>query len=359
MHLKKKNKLDEFHLRNKIENIILKTNIKPCIYYQVNLNISKNKLNNFYYKGNFYRNKLVNNALHFSYSMNNKEEEEKKNKIIDYNNENLIDLSKEKDYIIRLLFQELTFDEIKKIINNPEFYIRNNYVRHILDFFHQKYKLYEILNFEENNIKNESEDHKINRLIRNQKNEIINRANNEEKDLEEINLKKGLIKNVKEEIKRRKLNQQKMNSQIEQNNIILKNILLKTTKDVYRKINLSSHDFKNHLFMEKLRNKNIENLTALNNKIDNNSNEIIINPFPINESKNEVKNHEINKSKIFPTMPNPRHSKRNYTKNVRLKQLKKNMLEKETQNFINRYVSEIKECFNNKDKNNYLPLITN
>ena len=49
-------------------------------------------------------------------------------------------------------------------------------------------------------------------------------------------------------------------------------------------------------------------------------------------------------------MPNPRHVRRNSTKNVRLKQLKKNMLEKETQNFINRYVSEIKECFNNKTK---------
>ena len=358
MYLKKKT-LEEFHLRNKIENIILRTNIKPCVNYQDNLFMAKVKLNQYLYKGQFYRNKLVNNALQFSYSMNNKEEEEKKNKIIDYNNENLIDLSKEKDYIIRLLFKELTFEEIKKIINNPEFYIRNDYIRHFLDFFHQKYKLYEILNFEENNIKNESEDHKINRLIRSQKNEIINRANNEEKDLEEIQLKKGLAQNLKEEIKKRKLNQQKINSQNEQNNIILKNILLDSKKDVQRKINLSSNDFKNYLMKERIKNKNIENLTALNNKIDSNPNEIIINPFSLNESKSDVKNSVINKSKLFPTMPNPRHVKRNYTKNVRLKQLKKNMLEKETQNFINRYVSEIKECFNNKDKNNYLPLITN
>ena len=251
MYLKKKNKLEEFHLRNKIENIILKTNIKPCAIYQDNLFIAKMKMNQYLYKGDFYRNKLVNNALQFSYSMNNKEEEQKKNKIIDYNNENLIDLSKEKDFIIRLLFQELTFKEIKKVINNPEFYIRNDYIRHLLDFFHQKYKLYEILNFEENNIKNESEDHKINRLIRSQKNEIIHRANNEEKDLEEIKLKKGLAQNVKEEIKRRKLNQQKINSQIEQNNIILKNILLDSKKDVQRKINLSSNDYKNHIYILK------------------------------------------------------------------------------------------------------------
>ncbi len=359
MYLKKKNKLEEFHLRNKIENIILKTNIKPCAIYQDNLFIAKMKMNQYLYKGDFYRNKLVNNALQFSYSMNNKEEEQKKNKIIDYNNENLIDLSKEKDFIIRLLFQELTFKEIKKVINNPEFYIRNDYIRHLLDFFHQKYKLYEILNFEENNIKNESEDHKINRLIRSQKNEIIHRANNEEKDLEEIKLKKGLAQNVKEEIKRRKLNQQKINSQIEQNNIILKNILLDSKKDVQRKINLSSNDYKNHIYMEKLKNKSIENLTALNNKIDSNPNDLIVYPFPLNESKVEVKNNVNNKSKIFPTMPNPRHVRRNSTKNVRLKQLKKNMLEKETQNFINRYVTEIKESFINRDKNNYLPLITN
>ena len=356
MKLKKFDKIQKYQLRNKIEKILSRTNLQPCIPYQNNLNLLNNKINH-YYEADYYKNQKINNSLSFSYAMNNRNEEEKKKKFIDYQTENIIDLPKENDYVIKLLFNELTFEEIKIILQNPEFYIRNNSIRNNLDFFHQKHRLYETLNLEENHINEESEDRKLSKMIRNKKNEIIYRINHPNEDVESIKNKEEIEKEIKKDIKFQKINYQKNKIRNERNDITLNNIFLNSQKEIQRKIHLSN-DFKEYLLKEKIKKRNIENITKLGNNIDHNS-EIIVKPFPLNQSIN-IKKHISQKSKIFPTIPSPKPSQKLNEVNVRLKQLKKKMLEKETQNMINMYISEIKESFSYREKNNdYLPLITN
>jgi hypothetical protein len=70
-------KLERYKLKNKLERIISNVNLKPCIEYQNNIANLNLKMNS-YYDSLFYKNKKVNDSLKFSYSMNNKSEEEKK-----------------------------------------------------------------------------------------------------------------------------------------------------------------------------------------------------------------------------------------------------------------------------------------
>ena len=48
MKLKKFDKIQKYQLRNKIEKILSRTNLQPCIPYQNNLNLLNNKINHYY-----------------------------------------------------------------------------------------------------------------------------------------------------------------------------------------------------------------------------------------------------------------------------------------------------------------------
>ena len=52
---------------------------------------------------------------------NNNDQNDRKNKKIDYNLENEINYNKERDYIMKLIFEELTFNEIKFISKDINF----------------------------------------------------------------------------------------------------------------------------------------------------------------------------------------------------------------------------------------------
>ena len=77
--------------------------------------------------------------------MHHQDEEEKENKFLDFNLNNEVDFLKERDYLFKLIITQLTFEEIKMIFHNPEFYISNDSLRELLDFFQKSSKLYEIL----------------------------------------------------------------------------------------------------------------------------------------------------------------------------------------------------------------------
>ena len=202
------NKLQKFQLRNKLEKIFLKSNKKTCTVYQGNIHISNYKMNNHYH-GKFYRQQLINNSLNFSCSMNNKEEENKKEKIQLFNFENEIDYLKERDYIINLILKEFSFEEIKIINDDPDFYIRNKFIRKILDLLNNNY-LIKTLNNEENFEKEEIDDKKLNRRIKEKKKEMKN--NNSKKNITDYNTE-GIDKEIKEEIKIIKIKKFKLQNQ--------------------------------------------------------------------------------------------------------------------------------------------------
>ena len=336
------NKLQKFQLRNKLEKIFLKSNINTCAVYQGNIHISNYKMNN-YYHGKFYRQQLINNSLNFSYSMNNKEEENKKEKIQLYNFENEIDYLKERDYIINLILKELSFEEIKIINDDPDFYIRNKFIRKILDLFNNNY-LYKTLNNEENFGKDETEDKKLIRRIKEKKKEMKN--NNSKKNITDYNTE-GIDKEIKEEIKILKIKKFQLQNQKKEKLIILKKIFSNTKDDIQKKLKFN-FNLNNYLKLEKIKNEQIEKLKNNNSQKNYSFNNI--------NSYNEFS--EKNNRKIFKSISSHKLIKRKSTLNINSNQMVKENLEKENQKMIKYYINEIKANLIKKEKKIYFPIIS-
>ena len=336
------NKLQKFQLRNKLEKIFLKSNINTCAVYQGNIHISNYKMNN-YHHGRFYRQQLINNSLNFSYSMNNKEEENKKEKIQLYNFENEIDYLKERDYIINLILKELSFEEIKIINDDPDFYIRNKFIRKILDLFNNNY-LYKTLNNEENFGKDETEDKKLIRRIKEKKKEMKN--NNSKKNITDYNTE-GIDKEIKEEIKILKIKKFQLQNQKKEKLIILKKIFSNTKDDIQKKLKFN-FNLNNYLKLEKIKNEQIEKLKNNNSQKNYSFNNI--------NSYNEFS--EKNNRKIFKSISSHKLIKRKSTLNINSNQMVKENLEKENQKMIKYYINEIKANLIKKEKKIYFPIIS-
>ena len=336
------NKLQKFQLRNKLEKIFLKSNINTCAVYQGNIHISNYKMNN-YYHGKFYRQQLINNSLNFSYSMNNKEEENKKEKIQLYNFENEIDYLKERDYIINLILKELSFEEIKIINDDPDFYIRNKFIRKILDLFNNNY-LYKTLNNEENFGKDETEDKKLIRRIKEKKKEMKN--NNSKKNITDYNTE-GIDKEIKEEIKILKIKKFQLQNQKKEKLIILKKIFSNTKDDIQKKLKFN-FNLNNYLKLEKIKNEQIEKLKNNDSQKNYSFNNI--------NSYNEFS--EKNNRKIFKSISSHKLIKRKSTLNINSNQMVKENLEKENQKMIKYYINEIKANLIKKEKKIYFPIIS-
>ena len=336
------NKLQKFQLRNKLEKIFLKSNINTCAVYQGNIHISNYKMNNYYHE-KFYRQQLINNSLNFSYSMNNKEEENKKEKIQLYNFENEIDYLKERDYIINLILKELSFEEIKIINDDPDFYIRNKFIRKILDLFNNNY-LYKTLNNEENFGKDETEDKKLIRRIKEKKKEMKN--NNSKKNITDYNTE-GIDKEIKEEIKILKIKKFQLQNQKKEKLIILKKIFSNTKDDIQKKLKFN-FNLNNYLKLEKIKNEQIEKLKNNNSQKNYSFNNI--------NSYNEFS--EKNNRKIFKSISSHKLIKRKSTLNINSNQMVKENLEKENQKMIKYYINEIKANLIKKEKKIYFPIIS-
>jgi hypothetical protein len=336
------NKLQKFQLRNKLEKIFLKSNINTCAVYQGNIHISNYKMNN-YYHGKFYRQQLINNSLNFSYSMNNKEEENKKEKIQLYNFENEIDYLKERDYIINLILKELSFEEIKIINDDPDFYIRNKFIRKILDLFNNNY-LYKTLNNEENFGKDETEDKKLIRRIKEKKKEMKN--NNSKKNITDYNTE-GIDKEIKEEIKIMKIKKFQLQNQKKEKLIILKKIFSNTKDDIQKKLKFN-FNLNNYLKLEKIKNEQIEKLKNNDSQKNYSFNNI--------NSYNEFS--EKNNRKIFKSISSHKLIKRKSTLNINTNQMVKENLEKKNQKMIKYYINEIKANLIKKEKKIYFPIIS-
>ena len=336
------NKLQKFQLRNKLEKIFLKSNINTCTVYQGNIHISNYKMNNHYH-GKFYRQQLINNSLNFSCSMNNKEEENKKEKIQLYNFENEIDYLKERDYIINLILKEFSFEEIKIINDDPDFYIRNKFIRKILDLFNNNY-LYKTLNNEENFGKEETDDKKLIRRIKEKKKEMKN--NNSKKNITDYNTE-GIDKEIKEEIKIMKIKKFKLQNQKKEKSIILNKIFSNTKDDIQKKLKYN-FNLNNYLKLEKIKNEQIEKLKNNNSQKNYSFNNI--------NSYNELS--EKNNRKIFKTISSHKLIKRKSTLNINSNQMVKENLEKENQKIIKYYINEIKANLIKKEKKIYFPIIS-
>ena len=310
--------------------------------YQGNIHISNYKMNNHYH-GKFYRQQLINNSLNFSCSMNNKEEENKKEKIQLYNFENEIDYLKERDYIINLILKELSFEEIKIINDDPDFYIRNKFIRKILDLFNNNY-LYKTLNNEENFGKDETEDKKLIRRIKEKKKEMKN--NNSKKNITDYNTE-GIDKEIKEEIKIMKIKKFQLQNQKKEKLIILKKIFSNTKDDIQKKLKFN-FNLNNYLKLEKIKNEQIEKLKNNNSQKNYSFNNI--------NSYNEFS--EKNNRKIFKSISSHKLIKRKSTLNINSNQMVKENLEKENQKIIKYYINEIKANLIKKEKKIYFPIIS-
>ncbi len=363
MNKKILNKIGRYQLRNKLEKIISKSKINTCNNYQKDISMLNFKINNFY-EQDFYRNNIINNSINFSYFSNNKEESDRKNKIIDYNIENEIDYNKERDYIMQLIFEQLTFNEIKLINQDPEFYIRDPFIRGYLIFFNERNDLYKTLRYEENLGIKETENDKLKRLIKKTKKIIIDNHNNEikSKSLNNLFIKHEINKEIKKEIKVKKIIKEKVDSERIKNKLILKNIFFNTKNEIKNKVIPITNYNKQYLILEKSRNRNLEKLLGnysekkctLNNT---NKSSISINKSLSSNSKINIYN---NKSKTFKTVSSKKYLKKDY-KNIKIKLLKNKCNNNDiNDSMIKNYCFEIKSNFSQtKNKEKSLPFISN
>jgi hypothetical protein len=93
-------KLKRYQLRYKLEKIFADSDISSCRFYQSHINALNNKLDNYFTSENYIK-KKINEALLFNYSTHNLENLPQE--LEQYNEERIVDYSKEKDYIIQLL----------------------------------------------------------------------------------------------------------------------------------------------------------------------------------------------------------------------------------------------------------------
>ena len=357
------NKIGRYQLRNKLEKIISKSKINTCNNYQKDISMLNFKINNFY-EQDFYRNNIINNSINFSYSSNNKEENDRKNKIIDYNIENEIDYNKERDYIMKLIFEQLTFNEIKLINQDTEFYIRDPFIRRYLIFFNERNDLYKTLRYEENLGIKETENDKLKRLIKKTKKIIIDNHNNEikSKSLNNLFIKHEINKEIKKEIKVKKIIKEKVDSERIKNKLILKNIFFNTKNEIKNKVIPITNYNKQYLILEKSRNRNLEkllgNYSEKNCTLNNtNKSSISINKSLSSNSKINIYN---NKSKTFKTVSSKKYLKKDY-KNIKIKLLKNKCNNNDiNDSMIKNYCFEIKSNFSQtKNKEKSLPFISN
>ena len=363
MNKKFLNKICRYQLRNKLEKIFSKSKIHYCNNHQKDISMQNYKINNFY-EQDYYRNYIINNAINFSYSSNNKEENERKIKIIDYNIENEIDYNKERDYIMKLIFEELTFNEIQLINRDPEFYIRDPFIRGVLIFFNERNSLYKTLRYEENLGIKETENDKLKRLIKKTKKIIINNNNSEIKSKSLYNLftKHEINKEINKMIKIKKISKEKIDSERIQNKLILNHIFYNVKNEIKNKLTPITNYNTQYKLLEKSKNKNIEKLLgnysekryALKNK--NNSS------ISINKSLQSYSKFNIDKkSQIFKTLPSKKYLRRDNT-NFKLKLLKNTFNNKNDINnsMIKKYCFEIKSNLSqSKNKEENFPFISN
>ena len=340
------NKLKKYQLRNKLENILRRTNLQPCKNLQTHLQNLTSKIDNFY-EGKNYQTKMINNSLHFLYSNHKDEEEYKRRKIKEFDNELHVDFSKEKNYAIKLLLNELSLNEIKIISRDIEFYIKDESLRELIGFFNEKSQLFQTLIFEEKIKKVENEDDRIKRLVRNKKNDLINRNNSENFNhfsYRKLNSNKH-NKSLKEKIQNQKKLFQRKKFLTENHINVINNIISTSERDIN---NSNKFISRNNLEQIKLKEslKNINTVFGIKRKrvikVNNNnystskSNKHYFNSFSCDKI-----NKEKDKNKIF-----------------NLKKFKKKLLEKESLNFINSYTSQIRKIFHEKTQsNNQLPKI--
>ena len=358
METLKIDRIKKYKLRNKLENIIRKANLQPCKNHQSHLSNLDLKISNFY-EGEVYHSKLINNSLKFLYSNHSDEEELKRKKISEFDKENEIKFSKEKDYIIKLLLKELTIEEIKIISRDVEYYIKDKYLRNVIDLFNDNFKLYQTLTLEEKNGKVENEEDRIKRLIRDKKNYLININNNDNSNQFKYDFLKREnenMKKLKEKIKFQKRLFFKKKFLNENHTQIINNIISTSQSDV-NKTNkfLSKNNLQKQQFMESLKNiKNIQssfNQTKYKKKIKLNDhlfNHIRTNSNTINHFSS------FSSDKLF--TPSKEKGKFKLKINKLKKKLLEKQKEKESQNFINRYTLEIKKIFQEQIQKN-LPKI--
>ena len=356
METLKIDKIKQYQLRNKLENLIRKANLQPCKSHQSHLSILDLKINNFY-EGEVYHSKLINDSLKFLYSNHSDEEELKRKKISEFDKENEVKFTKEKDYIIKLLLKELTIDEIKIISRDVEYYIKDKYLRNIIDLFNNNIQLYQTLSLEEKNGKFESEDDRVKRLIRDKKNYLINKNNNENSNQFKYNFLKrdnDSIKKLKERIKFQKRLFFKKKFLNENHTQIINNIISTSEREINNTNKfLSKNNLQKQQFMNSLKNvKKIPstfNQTKYKKKIKLNDHLFT----HIRTNSNTINNFSsFSSDKVF----TPKKEKVKFK--IKINTLKKRLLEKEkeSQNFINKYSIEIKKIFQDKIKKN-LPKI--
>ena len=352
----KNNKLKRYQLRNKLDNILRKANLKPCKNLQSHLLNLSSKMTNFY-EGEIYQSKILNDSLIFKYSNHKDEEEIKRKKKNEFYNEYKIDYLKEKDYVMKILLKELTIDEIKFISRDADFYIKDENLRELLGLFDGKNQLYQTLAFEEKIGKVENEDDRIKRLIKTKKIDLINRNNSENsknfkykflKSENDIFIKlKDKIKQQKKIVKKKKfINDNHMN--------IINKIISESQRDIN---NTSKFLSKNHF--ENL--QKVENLTNMNN---NNTNPLFKTSYRrvIKLNDNIMFSPNSKKKVKFSNFSSFSHDKKIQNEDEKekifnLKKFKKNLLERESQNFLNVYTTEIKKIFHDKSKSIQLPKI--
>ena len=356
-------KLKRYQLRYKLEKIFADSDISSCRFYQSHINALNNKLDNYFTSENYIK-KKINEALLFNYSTHNNENLPQE--LEQYNEERIVDYSKEKDYIIQLLLKNLTFEEFKIICRDLEFFIRDKNIRDILNLIDKNNNLYKILISEEKNNRAINENDKINEIIKEKKIEIIKNHN-----IKKININEKLRKE-NENILKDKINKQKklfakinfkqknhtniinkiiIDSQREINKIELSNIS-KSRKDLVLS-SIQGQDSLNNLStnLTSIFNKNsTNNIKNLKNerKHFNTSNKgknkrIILKPLPILKNNNEIKKNNFS----FKNLSN--FLSKNQEKKTRFK-----ILEQDIPNFINKYKKKIKEVYNEKNENEKL-----
>ncbi len=347
MKAKKIDKLKKYQLRNKLKQLFRKANLEPCKILQTHLSNLNLKINNFF-EGEVYQSKLLNNSLRFLYSNHNDQEEIKRKKITNFNKENQIDFSIEKDYLIKLILDNLSNEEIKTISEDIDFFITDNNLKESLGLFSDQHKLYQTLIFEEKTGKVENEDDRIKRILKNRKNYLVNKNNKE--NIKNFNFdfskkeNENLMKLKEKIILQKKIYQRKKFLSNNHSNVI--NNIIATSQREINKSNkfISRNNFQRKKLMETLKiYKSNPNSTSKSYK----------------KIKSKVFFNKTNNITSF-SLDNTLCSKKIYkekNKKFKLQKLKRNLLEKESLDFLNLYTNKIRNIFQNKTLSPSLPKI--
>lgn len=163
-----------FILRNKIEKIIYDSNVLPCKRHQMHIKSLSNRIDQYYHSNEYY-DRLITKSLRFDTCIPRNKKVVIKKKIV---NKDEVDYEKERDFIIEEIIKNISLDELLVICSDLDFFIRDKFVRDLLELTDEdNSQLYQILNNEERDKRIYDEKEKISMLLQKKKNEIIKKRN--------------------------------------------------------------------------------------------------------------------------------------------------------------------------------------